>query len=264
MFFITGDTHADIDIHKLSTANFPVQEELTRGDYVIICGDFGFVWNGDKVEQWWQKWLADKPFTTLFVDGNHENHDLLAQYPMSEWNGGKVHFIQPNVIHLMRGQVFDIDGRKFFTMGGATSHDKQLRKEGESWWPNEMPSAEEYSEAEKNLAAAGWKVDYVITHDAPTSVQAYLGAGRFVPDELNAFFERLLSKLEFDTWYFGHYHQDVPMGKYRAIYNDIVMVEKERVFFCESVDSKIEQAVNVFEMIDKYEELKNLGDFEKD
>lgn len=153
MFFVTGDTHGRIDVHKLNAYNFPVQKDLSRDDYVIICGDFGFVWANDKEDMWWQKWLADKPFTTLFCDGNHENHDLLAQYPVSEWNGGKVHFVQPNVIHLMRGQVYDIAGKKFFVMGGAASHDKELRKEGESWWPNEMPSDEEYAEAERNLEA---------------------------------------------------------------------------------------------------------------
>ena len=209
MFFVTGDTHAHIDIRKLNTENFPIQKELTRDDYVIICGDFGLVWDGGKSDQWWQEWLADKPFTTLWVDGNHENHDLLGQYPVSEWNGGKVHFIQPNIIHLMRGQVFDIDGVQFFTMGGAASHDKAHRKEGVSWWAKEMPSTEEFAEAEWNLEKSGWKVDYVLTHDAPTSIQAYLGAGMYSADELNAFFERLLGKLEFDTWYFGHYHQDV-------------------------------------------------------
>ena len=231
MFFITGDTHAYMDIKKLNTTNFPIQRELTRRDYVIICGDFGLVWDGGKSDKWWQKWLADKPFTTLFIDGNHENHCLLQQYPVSEWNGGKVHFIQPNVIHLMRGQVFDIDGTKFFTMGGAASHDKEHREEGISWWAAEMPSAEEYAEAERNLEKVGWKVDCVITHDTPTSIQAYIGRGLYESDELNAFFERLLDKLEFDRWYFGHYHIDMPLGKFRAIYRDIVLEEKDKGFF---------------------------------
>lgn len=51
--------------------------------------------------------------------------DSLAEYPVSEWNGGKVQFIRPNVIHLTRGQIYNIDGSTFFTMGGARSHDIQ-------------------------------------------------------------------------------------------------------------------------------------------
>jgi len=38
--------------------------------------------------------------------GNHGNLDLLAKYPIGEWNGGKVRFIGAHVIHLLRGQVW--------------------------------------------------------------------------------------------------------------------------------------------------------------
>jgi hypothetical protein len=130
---------------------FPEQKQLTKNDYVIICGDFGGVWNNSKEEIYWRKWLNDKNFTTLFVDGNHENHVMLNQYPVLDWNGGKVHFISDSIIHLMRGQVFTIDGLKFFTMGGAESIDKQRRVEGISWWKEELPNYQEYNEAMINL-----------------------------------------------------------------------------------------------------------------
>ena len=97
MIFVTGDTHGEIDISKLNTKNFPIQRELTKDDYVIVTGDFGLVWDGSKADRHWQQWLNEKPFTTLFVDGNHENHELLQQYPVTEWNGGKVHQIQPSI-----------------------------------------------------------------------------------------------------------------------------------------------------------------------
>ena len=48
---------------------------------------------------------------------------LLDEYPVEQWHGGNVHKIRPHVIHLMRGQVFELQGRTFFTMGGAQSHD---------------------------------------------------------------------------------------------------------------------------------------------
>ena len=126
MIYITGDCHADFS--RLSTDNFPEQKEMTKDDYVIICGDFGGVWNKDTEnprEKWDMEWLDSKPFTTLFVDGNHENFDRLYAYPVEEWHGGKVHKIRDSVIHLMRGQIFEIDGRSFFTFGGASSHDIQ-------------------------------------------------------------------------------------------------------------------------------------------
>lgn len=59
---------------------------------------------------------------------------------MREWNGGLVHEVRPHVLHLMRGEVFDIGGLTVLAMGGAASNDRQYRKEGMSWWPEEMPS----------------------------------------------------------------------------------------------------------------------------
>lgn len=49
-------------------------------DYVIICGDFGGVWDFE-IESMREKmnleWLNSRNFTTLFVDGNHENYTRL-------------------------------------------------------------------------------------------------------------------------------------------------------------------------------------------
>ena len=39
MIYITGDTHAQFN--RFSTKHFPEQKNMTRDDYVIICGDFG-------------------------------------------------------------------------------------------------------------------------------------------------------------------------------------------------------------------------------
>ena len=121
MIFATGDTHGNFQ--RFKSEYFPEQANMTRSDYVIICGDFGGVWDGSRQEEKLLDKLEQFPFTTLFVDGNHENFDRLMEYPIEEWHRGKVHFIRPHVIHLMRGQVFEIDGYTFFTMGGAQSHD---------------------------------------------------------------------------------------------------------------------------------------------
>lgn len=79
MIYVTGDTHANIDIEKLNTTKFPQQKNLTKDDYLIICGDFGLCWDGSRREMWWQDWLTAKNFTTLWIDGNHENFDMLYQ-----------------------------------------------------------------------------------------------------------------------------------------------------------------------------------------
>lgn len=92
--WITGDCHGDF--HRFATKNFPQQKEMGRDDCVIIVGDCGGVWAGEQVDGHQLDWLEGRPFTTLFVDGNHENFDLLNAYPEREWHGGRVHEIREN------------------------------------------------------------------------------------------------------------------------------------------------------------------------
>ena len=174
MIYITGDIHGDP--FRLSTDIFPEQKEMTKDDYVIICGDFGIIWQQKKniMEENLLDWLEKRPFTTLFVSGNHENFDRLNSYPVETWHGGKVHKLRPSVIHLMRGEIFEIDNRKIFAFGGASSHDikdgildvekdkekiKEWRKDPfklfrinkVSWWKEELPTKEEMENGITNL-----------------------------------------------------------------------------------------------------------------
>ena len=105
MIYLTGDTHIPVDIQKLSAKRFPQQKEMTKKDYVIICGDFGGVWDGSNEEKYWIKWLKNKNFTTLFIDGNHENFDMLYSFPIVELCGGTAHKIDNGIYHLIRGEA---------------------------------------------------------------------------------------------------------------------------------------------------------------
>lgn len=224
MIFITGDIHGAIDIHKFSTVNFPIQKTLTRSDHVIICGDFGLVWDNSKEEKYWLNWLDSKPWTTLWIDGNHENFDLLSEYPIEEWNGGRVQKITENIIHLCRGSVFDIDGVRFFAFGGAESHDKEYRTLGVSIWEAEMPTEEEMEYGRQCLDAVGRKVDVVLTHTLPQYIQSKLFPGYgYENNKLTAYFDEINDSLEFKLWFSGHYHLSMPFDdKHFLIYNDIV------------------------------------------
>lgn len=231
MIYVTGDTHGEIT--RFSTRRFKARDfRLTKDDYLIICGDFGGVWfwpesqyyNRDK---YIQKWFANKPWTTLFVDGNHENHHMLATYSIDEWNGGYVHHIvQDKVIHLMRGQVFNIDGTKIFTMGGAASHDRECRKVNIDWWEEEIPSSMEYQIALDNLEKHNYQVDYIISHCAPTSITKQIIGKYWLPQDdcsENQFFEILTKNTEYKHWYFGHYHEDRTVDlKHTCLYHQIL------------------------------------------
>lgn len=241
MIYITGDCHGDFC--RFSTKIFPEQKEMTKEDTVIICGDFGGVWYREdlpayeqklKTENYWLDWLEDKPFTTVFVDGNHENHiRLLEGFPVKEWNGGKVHEIRPHVLHLMRGEVYAIEGYRIFAFGGASSHDiadgivdgdaadwkgqcRKLNRQGKymyrvkniSWWPQELPSEEQKEKGLENLAANHWQVDYVVTHCCASSTQALFSCGLYKPDVLTEYLENIRARLKFKKWFFGHYHDN--------------------------------------------------------
>ena len=224
MIYVTGDTHANIDIAKLNTTKFPQQKELTKNDFVIICGDFGLCWDGSHREMWWQDWLTAKNFTTLWIDGNHENFDMLYSYPVEKWNGGKIHRIDKNIIHLMRGQVFDIDNMRIFTMGGASSIDRRFRKESVSWWSQEVPSEQEWSEAFRNLNKFNNKVDYVITHAAPLDMASRIpGLSKDFYDPVERDLFNIMMEIDFKKWYFGHYHIDIDLtSKFTGLYSKII------------------------------------------
>ncbi len=230
MIYITGDKHGSCQINDLSAANWPEGQSLSKDDYLIITGDFGGVFYGGEKDKMVLDFYEACPWTTLFIDGNHENFDLLDQYPVAEWNGGKVQYIRPSLIHLMRGQIYTIDGRSFFTMGGATSTDKDYRIEGKSWWRAEMPSGEEFYEADKNLMAHNNNVDYVITHCC-SARQYYRFAAihfrSFVRDSLTDYLDELEKSLSFKHWYYGHHHEDLCVDdKHTMLCRKVVKIEE--------------------------------------
>ena len=209
MIYVTGDIHSGFDIHKLSSKELrSAGLRIKKDDYVIVCGDFGLVWDNKPEERYWRKWLDEKPWTTLFVDGNHENFELLNTYPVEEWHGGRIHRISEKIVHLMRGNVFSLEGASFFTFGGAASHDKEWRLPGLSWWPEELPSDEELRQANDVLMQCNNQVDYIISHCAPSLIQGRLNP-TYKTDRLTEYFEYVRETVKFRRWYFGHYHEDV-------------------------------------------------------
>lgn len=223
--YVTGDVHGDDSWSKFNSKNFPVQKELTKDDYVVVLGDFGAVWFGNQKDKYFLKNYDARNFTTLFVAGNHENHELLDAMPVTEWHGGKVHKVSDSVYHLMNGQVYELCGKKIFVMGGAESSDKEHRKEGVSWWPHELPTLEEYNEAYKNLGKYGYKVDLVFTHCAPETTVTDM----FMPkmsvrklNDLTSFLDMVAQTISFKDWYFGHYHDESDKGKFHLLYNRVI------------------------------------------
>lgn len=213
---ITGDTHGNM----YELLNNCEMLNLKEEDYIIVSGDFGLMFLREHF-RYKLSFLNKIKCTVLWVDGNHENHDWIDNCEVSTWCGGKVHHITKNCIHLMRGQVYTIGGKKFFTMGGGDSIDKYVRIPGVSWWEREMPSWEEENEALDNLAKHGNEVDYIITHVAPDNI-LYRINPTFIQDSLTHFLYEIEKKVEFKHWYFGHYHEDRDIDdKHTMLFNSV-------------------------------------------
>lgn len=222
MIYLTGDTHIPIDIEKLNTKNFPKQKKLSRDDYVIVLGDFGLLWKKNKTYEYWKKWLEEKNFTTLWIDGNHENHAWVNSLPIESWNGGFIHRISENIIHLMRGQVFEIHGKTFFTCGGAASYDKAYRTEGISWWPEENIIYQECETAIDNLQKYNNTVDYILTHTCPQSLVIPMFNLSPITCPTGIFLDEVYKTVKFKDWYFGHWHEDKDFGNFHCLYDNII------------------------------------------
>ena len=216
MIYATGDTHGDYSRFK-----DPQIKKLGRGDTLIVCGDFGFFWDGSKKEEQVLKKLRSKDFTIAFVDGCHENFDILETFPESTWNGGMARVIAPNIVHLMRGQIYTIENKKIFTFGGGHSQDIDFRR-NQDWWEREQPTHEEIKEAMLNLEKHNNTVDYIITHEPPASLKDCLGVDVFQRLEVHAFFEDIIKTCKYEKWFFGKCHIDkhIPI-KFYALFNNV-------------------------------------------
>lgn len=266
MIYLTGDCHGDFSrFTRRQRAVLPFI--LTEKDYVIVCGDFGLLWTKNRELKYNLDWLSRLPFTILWVQGNHENYNMIAEYPLEEWNGGKVrHIIRDKIILLERGQIFTIAGKTFFTFGGASSRDisggildrsssayheeykrvskstKPFRILNESWWSEELPNKDELEESTRNLSQAEYKVDYVISHCGSNrlqeSIELYKRNNGYNDsynnscnnDILTDYFEELEDKLQYKKWFCGHYHKDIQIDeKHIVLYHDIIPIETEIV-----------------------------------
>ena len=223
MVYITGDMHGELE--RLHDKNF---RKLKSGDVLIVCGDFGYIFDGGKTEKEVIEYLSTRRFVTAFVDGTHDNLEKIGRCRVTYWHGGMVHRIKGNLIHLMRGQIFDIEGNKYFTFGGGESTDKDMRRESGNWWSDEEPTALEMAEGAKRLDEVGCKVDYIITHEPPSLVKSAMLLRRGSTDrvnKLNGYLQEIGNSCEFKHWYFGHMHIDKSIaGKYHFLYYQIIPI----------------------------------------
>lgn len=225
MIYITGDIHGDYARFKS-----PMLCKLGKNDALIICGDFGFIWDGSKKEQKILKKLGRKRYNVLFVEGSHENYDLLEKYEVSEWCGGKTRHISGRLRQLMRGQVFEIAERTVFTFGGGQSDDNNDLVEGQNWWQREIPTEEELKEGLDNLARCGNRVDFIATYEPPSRLHDFIDSRTSDRNHINTYLNGIFENISFGAWYFGklHINKLIP-PKYHAVFDRIVAADSTKI-----------------------------------
>lgn len=223
MIYVTGDTHGDA-----KRFHHRMIKKLRKGDSLIVCGDFGFLWDGSKREKKLLKWIGKRRYNVLFVDGCHENYSLLETFETAEWNGGMTRVISGKLRQLLRGEVYTIDGKTVFAFGGGQSDDNELRKSGKTWWEQEAPTEAETSRGLRNLAAHGCKVDYIVTHEPPAIVKEFLDMNTLERSHVNTFLNEVKEKCTFQRWFFGkcHINKIIP-PQYYALFDNVVKADKE-------------------------------------
>lgn len=224
MIYITGDIHGEFDRFKN-----PALKKLRKNDALIVCGDFGFLWDGSEKEKKLLKKIGKLPYNVLFVEGSHDNYDLLEKYEVTEWCGGKTRLISGRLRQLMRGQVYEIAEKMVFAFGGGQTDDVYDLVEGTNWWRREIPTDEELQEGLDNLEKVDNKIDFVVTYEPPSRMQNFL-TGSGDTNIFNTYLSKISEGAEFTSWFFGklHINKLIP-PKYQAVFDSVIVADSTKI-----------------------------------
>ena len=220
MLYVTGDLHGDV-------SRLAHTRKLKKGDTLLVLGDFGVLWYGDKRDDKLLNWLKRRKYTVLFLDGVHENYALLDAVEQAEFGGAPAGKLADNIFHLHRGEIYEIEGKTVFAFGGGDAENEwEFRTDTHS--EREMPSGDEMSRGYENLATADNKVDIMATHSPSGKTNGYFSRSgdNARLRGVHVYLNRLEDIVTFDHWYFGSLHVDRPCGsRHTAVFEEILKVE---------------------------------------
>lgn len=220
MIYITGDVHGDIKDFESRDIS-----KLKKDDVLIITGDFGFIWDNSKPELKVRKKLSKKKFRILFVEGVHENFELLNNFEECEIFGSKAKKIADNIYCLNKGEIYTIDNKQIFALGGGAVDDIFENADPDPLKNPSLPTDDVLKYAVDNLQQNDKKVDLIITHEAPASVKRLIRRDSVVND-LNIFLDTLLHNVWYDKWYFGSLHTDrVVSNNMECVYQQVIKIK---------------------------------------
>lgn len=222
MIYYTGDIHGS----KLVIVAFCQQFNLTKDDTIIILGDVGANYYGNKKDEELKKEFAKLEPTIFCIHGNHEiRPQNIPTYKAKEWHGGTVWYEEEyqNILFAKDGEIYDIEGTKHLVIGGAYSVDKYYRlSRGYSWWEDEQPSEEIKRYIEQQVKEK--EFDVIISHTCPLKyepVECFIsGVDQSTVDSST---EEWLGKIEemadYKAWYCGHWHINKRIDKIHFLFH---------------------------------------------
>ncbi len=211
MIYVTGDTHGDYE--NLMNRQLG---KLKKDDTLLVTGDFGFIWDNSDKEKNNLKRLSKKKYDILFVEGAHENFEKLREYPEIDLYQAKAYKIDRNIYCLKRGEIYTIEGKSVFALGGGLPPYEDEPREN----PPSIPDDDELKYAVDNIRKHHRRVDLIITHEAPASVKRMVDR-RATVNDLNIFLDTVMKNTRYGRWYFGALHQD------RAVSENLICVFEE-------------------------------------
>jgi 3-oxoacid CoA-transferase subunit A len=197
---------------------------------MIILGDAGINYYGDKRDIWFKCELSKLPLTMFCIHGNHEQRPQnFPTYEENEWHGGTVYAERefPTLLFAKDGEIFDFGGKKAIVIGGAYSVDKSYRIANNwGWWPDEQPSETIKERVEQRLGEENWNIDVVLTHTSPLKyepVETFIQGidQSFVDKSTEQWLDKIEGKLTYKKWYCGHYHTQKVIDRLRFMFEDI-------------------------------------------
>lgn len=205
-FYVVGDVHGDISFAS-AVCRAAEHEEVSN---IFQVGDFG-VWDHQPDGVYFLDKLAENAalrgvdwYVTL---GNHENYDSIERYQAVSTSS----FIPLRDRITVLGNktaVFEMDGIKFASVGGAVSIDRDIRKPGSSWWPQESTKYGDVQRLAELVEITG-PVDFLLTHDSPTTLPEW--PGFYKNDHLSNTNRELMDAVgeiaRAKYWFHGHYHR---------------------------------------------------------
>ena len=240
--YITGDKHRNF----AGVEAFCRGKKTKRQDILIILGDSGFNYYGDKRDDKLKGYASKLPITLFCIHGNKENRPQnIGTYGVRSFCGGKVYYEPkyPNLLFAVDGEIYTFEGKQYIAIGGAHSVDRlKCLEENKPFWDDEMPDEAVKEKVEEKLRKNEDQIYGVLSHTCPIRylpVEMFLSTRRVAdqkrrltkkrkneyPPDIDRSTEEWLEKLEktinYTVWFCGHYHADKPIDKVRMLFRVI-------------------------------------------